>query len=126
VNDTSRLLIVDPVLLTNFAPITGTRLPDLSPPKALSELVPVPKLYVSPPLPDPEPAVKVLLAFVPLSDKYHPDGNVEEVPEVASVLKSCVDEVPNAVNEIELVNVVAPALTELHALLPALFTALIR
>ena len=52
-----------------------------------------------------------------------PEGNEVEV-DIPS--KFCVTAVPKSVNEMDVVNVVAPALTELHALLPALLTAFIR
>ena len=71
-----------------LAPIVGVRLLLSSPPNALSVLDVAPKLYVSPPVPEPVPAVYVVLWLVPVSLSVHPVGSVLEVPEIASVLKS--------------------------------------
>src|SRR3569833_178344 len=66
------------------------RLPLCRPPKARSDEPAAPKLYVSPPVPLPVPAVYVVLAFVPLSLHAQPAGTVLEVPVVSSVSKLCV------------------------------------
>ena len=53
----NKLLIVEPVLLINLAPIVGVTLPDSKLPKARSD--PEPKLYVFPALSLPVPAAYV-------------------------------------------------------------------
>src|SRR5687767_7408242 len=80
---------VDPVLLMKYAPMVGVKLPDNNPPRALSALPAIPKLYVSPVFPDPVPVLYKAFALVPDSRNNHPAGSAEEVPEEASVLKSC-------------------------------------
>src|SRR5262249_54010769 len=75
----------------------GTTLPVRSPPNARSVLLAAPKLYVSPVVEEPVPAVYVVFALVPDSAKVHPPGVVLEVPVFASVLKFSHAEVPSAV-----------------------------
>jgi hypothetical protein len=48
-----------------------------------------PKLYVSPVLLDPVPAVYVAFAFVPVSAKVHPAGITDDVPLFVSESKFC-------------------------------------
>ena len=91
------------MLLVSLAPIVGITLPDSRPPKALSD--PEPKLYVSPELLDPVPAVYVEFALEPVSIKYHHIGIVEDVTELARPSKFSVAAVPNAVNKIALLRV---------------------
>ena len=73
------------------------RFEDVSSPKARSMFPVLPKLYVSPAVPDPVPAVYVRFAFVPLSLNAQPAGTDELVPEDARVLKSCAYLLPKAV-----------------------------
>ena len=79
-----------PDVFLKLAPNDGLRLPLSNEPKALLVLPAVPKLYVSPVLELPVPAVYVVFALEPVSKKTQPEGKVELVPELASVLKSCV------------------------------------
>src|SRR5215211_6275375 len=97
-----------PVLFENWAPTVGTRLPLWSPPNARSAEPAAPKLYVSPELPEPVPAVYVVFALVPDSSKYQPLGSTLEVMVDASVSKSCVEAIPTAPSE-TLLPPVAPA-----------------
>ena len=93
----SDVIVLVPALLRNWAPTSGMRLPLRRPPNARSVLPVAPKLYVSPVLLEPVPAVYVVLALVPDSENSQPSGTALDVPVPASVLKSCVYGVPNAV-----------------------------
>ena len=75
----------------------GTRLPVRRPPNARSVLLAAPKLYVSPVVEEPVPAVYVVFAPVPDSAKVHPSGVVLEVLVIASVLKLSHADVSSAV-----------------------------
>src|SRR5215213_8380918 len=90
--------ICSPVLLVNWAPMVGTSEPLCSPPNARSVAASAPKLYVSPELPEPVPAVYSVLALVPASSKYQPVGSALEVPLAASVSKGCVEATPMVVS----------------------------
>jgi hypothetical protein len=89
---TSSAEIVSPVSFVNEAPIVGVSVPLSSVPKARSVDPVEPKLYVSPALLLPVPAVYLpsLLALEPDSASAQPAGRTSDWPLAASVSKSCV------------------------------------
>src|SRR5438093_6314705 len=94
---------VEPVLFVKQAPIVGSRVPLCNPPSARSVEPAEPKLYVSPALLLPVPAVYVVFALASDSEKAQPSGQpgaaAFDVPLEARVLKSCVYALPMVVSE---------------------------
>jgi len=91
-------LIVPPVLLMKVPPRIEMRLPLRNCPRARSVgAAAEPKLYVSPALPEPVPAVYVVFAFVPDSENPQPAGVFAAkvpVPDETRESKFCVTGVP--------------------------------